>query len=124
MRAVSDRQVEVFIGEVLRTGVIVAAVLTVVGFALYLLHFADAQPHYLHFIPLRGRFYFPSMLFHLAASGHTQAIMELGILILIATPVARVAFLIGAFALQRDRLYIGVSSVVLLVLLFSLIFMK
>lgn len=124
MRSLADRRVEVFIANVLRTGVVISAVTTLVGFTLYLIHFAGAPVHYGAFVPLRGRFYSPSPLFQRAVSGNALAIIEIGILVLIATPVARVAFLIGAFRIQRDRLYIGVSSLVLLVLLFSLLFMK
>jgi uncharacterized membrane protein len=46
--------------------------------------------------------------------------MQLGLLLLIATPVARVAFSVFAFALQRDRLYVVVTLAVLGVLAFSM----
>ena len=51
----------------------------------------------------------------------SRAIIQLGLLLLIATPVLRVVFAIVAFYLEKDRLYIAVSSVVLAVLLFSLL---
>jgi uncharacterized membrane protein len=44
----------------------------------------------------------------------------LGLLLLIATPVARVAFSVLAFALQRDRTYIFVTLIVLGMLIYSL----
>ncbi|MFZ3368535.1 MAG: DUF1634 domain-containing protein, partial [Candidatus Sulfotelmatobacter sp.] len=50
-----------------------------------------------------------------------RGIIQLGLLLLIATPVARVAFSIFGFAEERDRLYVIVASIVLLVLLYSLI---
>lgn len=124
MRTLQDRQVEVFIGQVLRTGVLLSAGMTLIGFVLYLMRYTGAPPHYLTFIASRGGFYSPSTSIHRSVAGDAEAIMQAGILLLIATPVARVAFLIGAFALQRDRLYVGVSSLVLLVLLFSLLFMR
>ena len=124
MRSVQDRQVEVFIGEVLRTGVLLSATMTLIGFVLYLWHHAGGLPHYATFIPTRGHFFSAATMLHRALEGHAEAILQIGILLLIATPVARVAFLIGAFVLQTDRLYIAVSSLVLLVLLFSLFFMK
>jgi uncharacterized membrane protein len=49
-----------------------------------------------------------------------DAIMQLGLVLLIATPVARVAMSLVAFVLQRDRVYIVVTSIVLALLLFSL----
>jgi uncharacterized membrane protein len=42
-------------------------------------------------------------------------------LVLIATPVARVAFSAAAFALERDWLYVGVATLVLMILLYSLL---
>jgi uncharacterized membrane protein len=40
--------------------------------------------------------------------------------LLIATPLARVALTLGAFLLQRDRLYVLLTAVVLVLLLFGL----
>ena len=42
-------------------------------------------------------------------------------MLLLATPVARVAFSVVAFALQRDRLYVAVTLVVLGILLYSIV---
>ena len=47
--------------------------------------------------------------------------MQLGLVLLIATPVARVAFSVVAYALQRDRAYVAITLIVLAVLLFSLL---
>ena len=44
-----------------------------------------------------------------------------GLLLLIATPVARVALSLVAFVLQRDRLYVGITAFVLALLLASLV---
>ena len=50
-----------------------------------------------------------------------RSIIQLGLLFLIATPVARVAFSIFGFAEEHDRMYAVVASIVLLVLAYSLI---
>jgi len=52
-----------------------------------------------------------------------QAIIALGLLVLIATPVVRVAASIVSFALERDRKYVVITSVVLAILLFSIFFL-
>jgi len=49
-----------------------------------------------------------------------RGLIQLGLLVLIATPVARVAFSVAAFAMQRDRLYVVVALIVLAVLMCSL----
>jgi uncharacterized membrane protein len=48
-----------------------------------------------------------------------RSVIQFGLLLLIATPIARVAFSVVAFAVQRDRLYLGLTLVVLAVLLWS-----
>jgi uncharacterized membrane protein len=48
-----------------------------------------------------------------------RAVVALGLMVLIATPVARVAISIVAFAYQRDRTFMGITSVVLALLLLS-----
>ena len=49
-----------------------------------------------------------------------RSIIQFGLLLLIATPVARVAFSMVAFALEKDKLYVAIAAIVLAVLLFSL----
>jgi uncharacterized membrane protein YfcA/uncharacterized membrane protein len=52
-----------------------------------------------------------------------QAIIALGLLLLIATPVVRVAVSIITFAFERDRLYVTITFFVLVILLFSMFFL-
>jgi uncharacterized membrane protein len=49
-----------------------------------------------------------------------RGIIQLGLLLLIATPVARVALSIVGFAAERDRMYVGFAAIVLVILLYSL----
>ena len=48
-----------------------------------------------------------------------QAIAQLGLLVLVATPIIRVATSLVAFALERDRLYVLLTTIVLAILLAS-----
>ena len=50
-----------------------------------------------------------------------RAIIQLGLLLLIATPVARVLFSAIAFALERDSMYVVITLIVLAILLYSLL---
>ena len=63
----------------------------------------------------------PSQLFGLVAAGDGAAIIQLGILLLIATPIARVIFAVIGFAIERDRLYVLISLIVLAVLMVGLL---
>ena len=58
---------------------------------------------------------------HGALSGSARAIIQLGLLLLIATPVARVAFSAIAFAIEHDYMYVVVTLIVLGILLYSLL---
>ena len=122
MLKLNDKQVEEFIGQVLRAGTLLSCSVTALGLFLYLLHNSFASPNYGVFNAGKGKLVSLTQLVASALHGHPLAIIQLGILLLIATPVARVAFLVGAFALERDRLYVAVSGTVLAVLLYSLIF--
>jgi uncharacterized membrane protein len=55
-----------------------------------------------------------------AVTRHGRGIIQLSLLFLIATPVARVVFSIFAFAVQRDRLCVVVTLIVHAILIFSL----
>jgi uncharacterized membrane protein len=119
---VSDEVVEQFIGRLLQIGVLVAAAVTLLGGTLLLVQHGRAPADYASF---RGE---PAYLRSLATivraalDRDSRAIVQLGLALLIATPIARVAFTLVAFALQRDRIYVAVTLVVLALLLFGLLF--
>ncbi len=120
-KALTDQQMDTIIGVILRTGVIISGLVVLLGGVVYLHHFAYDKPLYRVF---HGE---PSDLRHItgiirdALALRGRGIIQFGLLLLIATPVARVAFSVVAFALQRDRLYVMVTQIVLGILLFSLI---
>ncbi len=122
MRVLYDKQVETLIGQVLRAGVLLSCFVTLIGLVLYLAHHATAIPDYRVFhsvnAPLRSVYQVVPRAF----LGYPLSIIQLGVLLLIATPVARVAFLVVAFALERDRMYVVVSGLVLVILLGSILF--
>ncbi|MDQ2711409.1 MAG: DUF1634 domain-containing protein [Acidobacteriota bacterium] len=49
-----------------------------------------------------------------------RSIIQLGVLLLIATPVARVILSLVGFAMERDRTYVKITAIVLGILLYSL----
>jgi uncharacterized membrane protein len=118
--ASAERGVARALATLLRTGVILAAAIVVIGGAVYLARHGGERPHYGVF---RGE---PSDLRSLAgilgdaAAASGRGLIQLGLVVLIATPVGRVAFAAAAFALQRDRTYVVVTLAVLGLLLLSL----
>jgi uncharacterized membrane protein len=51
---------------------------------------------------------------------HARGLIQLGLLLLIATPMARVAFSVIGFALEKDWFYVGITLLVLALLIYSL----
>ncbi|MGA2480807.1 MAG: DUF1634 domain-containing protein [Spirochaetia bacterium] len=120
-RRITDKQVELFIGMFLRVGVIVAACVVLIGGILFLPHMGGQAPHYSEWNgePLSLRSIGGVLSAAVALRG--DAVIQLGILLLIAVPIARVAVSLVAFLLQRDWLYCVVTFLVLGILLFSLL---
>ena len=115
-----DQRVEDIIAHLLRAGVLAAAFVVIAGAVLYLGSTPRARVSYHTF---RGE---PEQLTNVtgvvrtAFSGQARGIMQLGLLLLIATPIVRVAFSVFAFAEERDRMYVLFTLIVLAVLLYSL----
>ena len=117
----TDQQVEITISVLLRVGVTLAAAVAIVGGILYLIHNGHDIPedHIFRGEPADLR-QVPGVLNDVLAL-RGQGIIQLGILLLILTPVARVAFSVFAFWQQRDRLYIIVTLIVLVILIHGLL---
>jgi uncharacterized membrane protein len=122
-----DRRLETIIGRLLQIGVLASAVTVLAGGVLYLVQSPAGHVDYRSFVPLGSSA--PGSPDLLTFSGilrsaihfESLGLIQFGLLLLIATPVARVALAAVGFALERDRLYTVVSLIVLLILAFSLI---
>ncbi len=114
-----DRRMEVIMGRLLQVGVMLASFVMLAGGLLYLRAHHAGIPDYRVFKSE------PQALRHVSGvasgvvNGDPAAIIQLAVLLLIATPVARVAFALIAFGIERDKLYVAVSALVLAVLLFG-----
>lgn len=117
----SERAVEQLIGRLLRLGVLLAAAVVVAGGSLLLVQHGSAIADFRIFRgasePLRDIGAIARGVRHL----DSRAIVQLGLVLLIATPVARVALTLVAFLIRRDRLYTVMTLVVLALLVFGLI---
>ncbi len=116
----SEKRTELIIGNLLRAGVLVSATLVLLGGTFYLARRGAEVHDYRIFQGEPADLRTPSGILRDALAFDARGIMQLGLLLLIATPVARVAFSAFAFARERDALYVVVSLIVLGVLLFSL----
>ena len=119
-RRLTAERLDTIVGNLLRAGVGLSGTIVLIGGLIYFSRHGGEAPGYHVF---RGE---PADLRTLpgilgeACSLRGRGIIQLGLLLLIATPVARVAFLIYAFARQGDRLYAVVATIVLLLLAYGL----
>ena len=126
MNLEDPESMNVIIGKVLRYGVILSAVVVIIGTiglavsqgtseASSLLNYnASSVPHDGIDVSLSG-------LLSGLASFTPFSWIELGIIVLIATPVSRVLISVFLFAAEKDRLYVLITAVVLALLLFSML---
>ena len=120
LRFGNEFELEQLLGNLLRAGVVLAASVVLIGGAFYCAGYGPSRPEYRIF---RGE---PADLRNVVAivsgvlTGHPRALIQLGLLLLMVTPVARVAFSVFAFVMQRDRTYTVVTLIVLAVLAYSM----
>jgi uncharacterized membrane protein len=119
-KTLGEQKMDAVIGNLLRIGVITAGAIVLIGGIFYLIIFGKQNPDYRVFHGQPENLKFVAGIFREAFAFDPRGIIQLGILLLIATPVARVAFSVFAFARQRDFVYIVVTLFVLATLIFSL----
>ena len=117
----TEHRIEQIVGNLLRFGVMGAAMIVLIGGSLYLARYGATSPQYNAFQGEPRDLRSVSGIVAEALSFHSRGMIQLGVLLLIATPVARVAFLTFAFAHQRDRIYAMIALIVLALLSYSLV---
>jgi uncharacterized membrane protein len=116
----TDLQLEQIIGNLLRAGVVLAAVVVFAGGFVYLLYHAFEHPEYHTFHGEEENLKNIGGIVHEALALHSRGIIQLGLLLLVLTPISRVAFSAIGFLMEGDRMYVMITLIVLAVLLFSL----
>jgi uncharacterized membrane protein len=112
----SDSKLRSILANVMVGGVLVAAVLMLVGGVIYLADNPHAKPGDRTFSGEPADLRNPVDIVKDALTGHTSSVIQLGVLILLFNPLIRVGFSAIGFAAERDLLYAGISVVVFLVL--------
>ena len=108
---------------VLRAGVLISIAIIILGLVITFVH----HPEYFHSRPALGELtspkaHFPNTIADVISGVRAmkgQAIITLGLLILIATPVARVVMSVGIFFVENDWLYTGITTAVVVILFVS-----
>jgi uncharacterized membrane protein len=117
----TDQRIEEVLGNLLRAGVLLSALVVTLGAVVYLLRHGHEPVNYQIFRQepadlreLRG-------IVRDSWALRGRGIIQFGLLLLIATPVSRVAFSIFAFSKERDGIYVGFTLIVFAILLYSLL---
>lgn len=123
----AERDMELFIGKLLRYGVIISCIITLIGGIFYLLQQGTQMPDY---SPIPDGKPFPGVIadlrelytiIPLAFNLNGAAIIQFGVCVLIATPILRVAFSIIAFLAEKDYLYVGITMLVLAIIIANML---
>jgi uncharacterized membrane protein len=119
--SLDDRGIEVMIGKLLRAGVLIAAAVVAFGALVYLSHYAFQPANFSVFRGEAAALRTLPAIVKGAVHLDGKSIIQLGLLLLIATPIARVVLAVIGFSFERDYLYVALTLIVLGVLLYSLI---
>ncbi|MDO3624936.1 DUF1634 domain-containing protein [Mucilaginibacter sp. BT774] len=119
--SLKDKDIQVIIGWILRGGVAVSMILVFIGGVFFVYRHGYSMPDYKTFkgIPFFVQNIGGILNGVIMLKG--QAIIQLGIILLIATPVIRVAFSAVAFLMEKDYLYTVITLIVLLIIIASMI---
>ncbi len=115
-----DHDLRLLVSKLLRSGVLTAAAVTIIGGVLFFIQHPDIVFSYDTFNSeppgLRNALAIIQKAFVLKS----RAIIQFGLLILIATPVMRVLLSLVDFFIKKDWIYVVVTSIVLVILFYSL----
>lgn len=124
----AERDVELYIGKLLRYGVMLSCAITLLGGAIYLYQHHGTLPDYSPTPsgePFRGVAEYlreiPT-IFQNILLFDGAAIIQLGVLVLIATPIVRVMFSAIAFLIEKDYMYVTITLIVLGIIFANMIF--
>jgi len=117
----SDQRVDEIIGALLRFGVGLAAAVVAIGGIWYLIQYGLSAPSYHVFRSEPADLRSVRRIVRSLPGFQPQDVIQFGLVLLIATPVARVIFSVVAFWRQRDRAYVLITLIVLAVLMYSLL---
>ena len=116
-----DHDIEQYIGLQLRFGVVLASITVLIGGTMLLMrHGHSLMPDYRHFTGTAAGLTTFSEVITGLANFDPKAIIQAGLIILIATPVIRIALSLFGFILEKDRMYTLITIVVLAIMMVSI----
>jgi uncharacterized membrane protein len=116
-----QEKLENLLSNLLKGGVLLASCVVLFGGIIYLVHQWDTPATYSFFTGEPSQFCSPTAVVKAVLAGSDRAIIQLGLLILIATPIMRVIISLLAFLRARDFVYALITLLVLSCLSYSLL---
>jgi uncharacterized membrane protein len=120
MSTEAEKRMDEIMGRLLQAGVTLAAVVVLAGGVLYLARHPVVPMDYRNFRGEPEEYRTLQGICADAMAMRGRGWIQMGLLVLIATPVARVVFSVMAFLRQRDWTYVAVTLIVLGLLCYSL----
>ena len=119
--SLKDKDMQAIIGWILRGGVAISMILVFIGGVFFVYRHGHSIPDYKTFKGVPIFIHSLSGILNGVITMKGQAIIQLGIILLIATPVLRVAFSAVGFLLEKDYLYTFITLIVFLIILASML---
>ncbi|AMR31666.1 hypothetical protein A0256_09645 [Mucilaginibacter sp. PAMC 26640] len=117
----ADQDIEQFIGLQLRYGVVTASLIVLFGGLIYLAQSGQMPlPAYHHFIGVSGGYTSFGQIITGVKNMQAKGVIELGVVVLIATPILRIFFSLIGFIMEKDKMYIVITTIVLTVMMLSI----
>lgn len=117
----TEEQFDALLAYVLRAGVLASAFVIACGGVVFLAGHGLERPAYSMFRGEPPAFRSVRAILTDAMQLHGRGLIQLGLLMLIATPIGRVVFSVLGFLRRGDWLYVGITVIVLGLLMFSLL---
>ncbi len=121
MKKFKDVDIQILLGKVLRTGTTLSISIVLLGGMIFLFRHGNSIINYSKFTGIPDFVHYIKQLIPAAFNFKGQAIIQLGIILLIGTPILRVLFSAIGFALERDYLYVFISLLVFSIIIASML---
>jgi uncharacterized membrane protein len=116
----NDEKMMGFMGSLLRIGVLTSALIVIFGSILFFMQHPKEIIDYSAFKGEPARLRQIHLIIKEALDLRGRAVIQFGILLLIATPLARVLFSLIGFLIEKDKVYTVITIIVLMILSISL----
>ncbi len=120
MNKVTDKDIQSIIGNLLRIGVILSMATVLIGAVIYLFGNAGKRVDYHAFDYAKVHLNSIKSIFTNLPALEGITIIQLGLLMLIFTPIARIVMAAVSFFIEKDYLYVLICVIVLLIIAMSL----